>query len=163
MKSRSNFLIEPESHVIHRSDQPHRLCLTFILQNARLLFTIFILVELFLFSVALIAYKSSGIWTQILKWTDDTDARADALFGKYFIMDKNHSNRNISIRSLLAADGVLLRPPLIGRLGNQMFSWAATWGMAQLLRAKMNYSRPVELVVKESEELYRLDYRLLYY
>ena len=146
-----------------RSRQPSK-SLWLHLPNARVMFAIFILslvTEVILFLIVLTAFKTTDIWTRFQKWSDDTDLQTEALFEKYFNVNVTIRN-SVSLRNsmyhtkaLLAANGVLLKPPLIGRLGNQMFSWAATWGMVQRLRTKLNHSRPVELVIKSSQELFR--------
>ena len=152
----SNLIIITNVSPFVRTPQPSR-SLWFHLPNSRVMFAIFVLslvIEVILFSIVLIAFKTTYIWTRSRNWTDDTDLQAEALFGKYFTGNATVRN-SVSIKSLLAANGVLLQPPLIGRLGNQMFSYAATWGMVQRLRTKLNHSRPVELVVKSSQELFR--------
>ena len=140
--------------------------LWFHLPNSRVMSAIFFLslvTEVILFSIFLIAFKRTDIWTRIRNRDDDIDLQAEALFGKNITVNATKRN-SVSIKSLLAANGVLLQPPLLGRLGNQMFSYAATWGMVQRLRTNLNHSRPVELVVKNSQELFRfLTFLLLFH
>ena len=134
------------------------------LPNARVIFAIFIfslVTEMILISIVYTAFKTTDIWARIQNWADDPGFQAETLYGKYFTVNATIQN-SVSLRnsvyhtkSLLAAKAVLFKPPLIGRLGNQMFSWAATWGMVQRLRTKLNNSRPVEMVVKSSQELFR--------
>lgn len=58
------------------------------------------------------------------------------------------------LAQVLRSNGVLLRPQIVGRVGNQMFEWAAAWGIAQQLRANLNNSLPVALVVQSTNGLY---------
>ena len=59
--------------------------------------------------------------------------------------------------SRVTADGaVLLLPALVGRLGNQTFSWSAAWGLARHLSAAFAGQLVVRPVIPRESELYRL-------
>lgn len=51
---------------------------------------------------------------------------------------------------------VLLRPALVGRLGNQMFSWSAVWGLSKQLQAALGGNVSVRPVIWREAELYKL-------
>lgn len=65
--------------------------------------------------------------------------------------------RNVTALSRAISKGaVLLRPALIGRLGNQMFSYSAAWGLSRQLQAAIGGNVSVRPVIWKEVELYQL-------
>ena len=61
-----------------------------------------------------------------------------------------------SVSRLITEGVVLLRPALVGRLGNQLFSWSAVWGLSKQLQAVLGRNISVRPVIWREAELYRI-------
>lgn len=69
--------------------------------------------------------------------------------------DEPNSTKSALSRAM--AEGmVILRPALMGRLGNQIFSWSSTWGLSKQLAKAIGNKLSIRPVIWRESELYRI-------
>ena len=113
-----------------------------------------------LFPPQITLWKKPVVQTSHLQTHSSTPIFRDKQKALKHITQTTKSDKCTTTTSVLSrriAEGfVLLRPALVGRLGNQLFSWSAVWGLSKQLQAALGGNISVRPVIWREAELYRL-------